>query len=141
MDVASEVIELFTTRSHARATELAAKLERLNRERVVNVYGDLLPGYSLGQIEGPLNRQLQAPGFLPAGVVLESQGNSKIMSQAFFDMGIALIASFALVYVLMVILYGSFVEPFIVMFSVPQDRDVEIRALRAGAFRVSGGSA
>jgi single-stranded-DNA-specific exonuclease len=33
MDVASEVIELFTTRSHARATELAAKLERLNRER------------------------------------------------------------------------------------------------------------
>ena len=33
MDVASEVIELFTTRSQARAAELAAKLERLNRER------------------------------------------------------------------------------------------------------------
>ncbi len=33
MDVASEVIELFTTRDAARATELAAKLERLNRER------------------------------------------------------------------------------------------------------------
>jgi single-stranded-DNA-specific exonuclease len=33
MDVASEVIELFSTRDTARATELAAKLERLNRER------------------------------------------------------------------------------------------------------------
>jgi single-stranded-DNA-specific exonuclease len=33
MDVASEVIELFSTRDAARATELAAKLERLNRER------------------------------------------------------------------------------------------------------------
>jgi len=33
MDVASEVIELFTTRDSHRATELAAKLERLNRER------------------------------------------------------------------------------------------------------------
>jgi single-stranded-DNA-specific exonuclease len=33
MDVASEVIELFTTRDAARATELAQKLERLNRER------------------------------------------------------------------------------------------------------------
>jgi len=33
MDVASEVIELFSTRDHGRATELAAKLERLNRER------------------------------------------------------------------------------------------------------------
>ena len=33
MDVASEVIELFTTRDATRANELAAKLERLNRER------------------------------------------------------------------------------------------------------------
>ncbi|HEY1158977.1 MAG TPA: single-stranded-DNA-specific exonuclease RecJ, partial [Terracidiphilus sp.] len=33
MDVASDVIELFSTRSPGRATELAAKLERLNRER------------------------------------------------------------------------------------------------------------
>lgn len=33
MDVASDVIELFSTRDAGRATELAAKLERLNRER------------------------------------------------------------------------------------------------------------
>jgi single-stranded-DNA-specific exonuclease len=33
MDVASEVIELFSTRDSHRAAELAAKLERLNRER------------------------------------------------------------------------------------------------------------
>jgi single-stranded-DNA-specific exonuclease len=33
MDVASDVVELFTTRDAPRAAELAAKLERLNRER------------------------------------------------------------------------------------------------------------
>jgi single-stranded-DNA-specific exonuclease len=33
MDIASEVIELFTTRDLARANDLAAKLERLNQER------------------------------------------------------------------------------------------------------------
>jgi single-stranded-DNA-specific exonuclease len=33
MDVASDVVELFTTRDAVRAGELAAKLERLNRER------------------------------------------------------------------------------------------------------------
>ena len=33
MDIASEVIELFCTRSQARATELAEKLDRLNHER------------------------------------------------------------------------------------------------------------
>jgi HAE1 family hydrophobic/amphiphilic exporter-1 len=34
-------------------------------------------------------------------------------------MGLALLTSFTLVYMLMVVLYGSFIEPFIVMFSVP----------------------
>jgi single-stranded-DNA-specific exonuclease len=33
MDIAAEVVELFTTRDHARAQELALKLERLNTER------------------------------------------------------------------------------------------------------------
>ncbi len=33
MDIAAEVIELFTTRDGARANDLAAKLERLNQER------------------------------------------------------------------------------------------------------------
>ena len=33
MDVASDIIELFCTRDPARATELAGKLERLNRDR------------------------------------------------------------------------------------------------------------
>jgi single-stranded-DNA-specific exonuclease len=33
MDVASDVVELFTTRDAVRATELAAKLDRLNSER------------------------------------------------------------------------------------------------------------
>jgi single-stranded-DNA-specific exonuclease len=33
MDIASEVIDLFTTREDGRARELAAKLERLNQER------------------------------------------------------------------------------------------------------------
>jgi single-stranded-DNA-specific exonuclease len=33
MDVASEIVELFTTRDVQRASEIAAKLERLNRER------------------------------------------------------------------------------------------------------------
>ncbi|MFY9718452.1 MAG: efflux RND transporter permease subunit [Candidatus Cybelea sp.] len=100
-------------------TTAPTKIERLNRERVVNVYGDVLPGYSLGQVVGPLQKKLQQPGFLPQGVSLKSQGNSQLMEETFANMGIALITSFMLVYILMVILYGSFLEPLIVMFSVP----------------------
>jgi HAE1 family hydrophobic/amphiphilic exporter-1 len=100
-------------------TTAPTKIERLNRERVVNVYGDVLPGYSLGQVVGPLQKKMQAPGFLPQGVGLKSQGNSQFMEETFANMGVALITSFMLVYILMVILYGSFLEPLIVMFSVP----------------------
>ena len=95
------------------------KIDRLNRERVVNVLGDLLPSYSLGAVTGPLESKLREPGFLPSGVRLQAQGDTQYLQQTMSDMGIALITSFMLVYMLMVILYGSFLEPLIVMFSVP----------------------
>jgi len=100
-------------------TKAPTKIERLNRQRVVNVLGDVLPGYSLGQVNGPLQKKLREPGFLPQGVGLKAQGDSQFMEETFANMGIALLVSFMLVYMLMVILYGSFIEPLIVMFSVP----------------------
>jgi HAE1 family hydrophobic/amphiphilic exporter-1 len=100
-------------------TKAPTKIERMNRQRVVNVLGDLLPGTSLGEVTGPLNKKLNEPGFLPEGVGLKPEGNSQFMVETFQNMGIALVTSFLLVYMLMVILYGSFLEPLIVMFSVP----------------------
>ena len=100
-------------------TTAPTKIERLNRERVVNVLGDILPGYSLGAVTGPLQAKLNEPGFLPEGVGLVGQGQTQWATEALVNMGLALVFSFALVYVLMVILYGSFLEPLIVMFSVP----------------------
>jgi hydrophobic/amphiphilic exporter-1 (mainly G- bacteria), HAE1 family len=100
-------------------TTAPTKIERLNRERIVNVLGDVLPGYSLGGVTGPLEQKLKEPGFLPEGVHLTAQGDTQYMMETFENMGVALILSFMLVYMLMVILYGSFLEPLIVMFSVP----------------------
>ncbi|HTV93996.1 MAG TPA: efflux RND transporter permease subunit [Verrucomicrobiae bacterium] len=100
-------------------TVAPTKIERLNRQRIVNVLGDVLPGYSLGAVTGPLEDKLKQPGFLPQGVTSLAQGDTQFMQETFTNMGIALILSFMLVYMLMVILYGSFLEPLIVMFSVP----------------------
>jgi hydrophobic/amphiphilic exporter-1 (mainly G- bacteria), HAE1 family len=100
-------------------TTAPTKIERLNRQRVVNVYGNTLPGYSLGAVTAPLEAKLKQPGFLPQGVGLTAQGDTQFMDETFTNMGIALLLSFMLVYMLMVILYGSFIEPLIVMFSVP----------------------
>ncbi len=100
-------------------TKAPTKIDRLNRERVVNIFGDHLPNYSLGAVTAPLERKLHQPGFLPSGVTLTAQGDTQYMMETMQNMGIALLTSFMLVYMLMVILYGSFLEPLIVMFSVP----------------------
>jgi HAE1 family hydrophobic/amphiphilic exporter-1 len=95
------------------------KIERLDRERVVNITGGVLPTYSLGAVTGPLVAELKVPGFLPPGVHLEAQGDTQFLNEAMVNMGLALLTSFMLVYMLMVILYSNFIEPLIVMVSVP----------------------
>jgi len=100
-------------------TKAPTRIERLNRQRVVNVTSDLLPGYSTGQVQGPLQKKMSEPGFLPSGVTPAAQGNSQWVNETLVNMAIALVTSFMLVYMLMVILYSSFLEPLIVMFSVP----------------------
>ncbi|MGC1379539.1 MAG: efflux RND transporter permease subunit [Candidatus Baltobacteraceae bacterium] len=100
-------------------TRAPLQIKRLNRQRVVDVYGGTLPGYSLGAVTGPLEKELRKPGFLPEGVQLTAQGDTQYMMETMANMGVALLTSFMLVYMLMVILYGSFLEPLIVMFCVP----------------------
>lgn len=100
-------------------TKAPTKIDRLNRRRVVNIFGDHLPDYSLGAVTGPLERDLRKPGFLPPGVTINAQGDTKYMMETMVNMLIALTISFVMVYMLMVVLYGSFLEPLIVMFSVP----------------------
>ena len=58
MDVASDVVELFSTRDSQRATELAAKLERLNHERRDTETA------ALTAIEARLNTDAEAAGEL-----------------------------------------------------------------------------
>jgi multidrug efflux pump subunit AcrB len=100
-------------------TKAPLQIKRLNRQRVVDVYGGTMPGYSLGSVTGPLERELKKPGFLPEGVALTAQGDTQYMNETMANMGVALLTSFMLVYMLMVILYGSFLEPLIVMLCVP----------------------
>ncbi len=69
MDVASDVIELFSTRDSQRATELAAKLERLNRERRDT------EAAALTQIESRLRTDAEAAGERAADRLLVIDGD------------------------------------------------------------------
>ena len=102
-------------------TKAPTKIERQARERIASVSADVDPnaGVSLGTILSGLQAKIDAPGFLPPGVHALADGDADLYNQTFSSMGLALATSFILVYMLMVVLYGSFIEPFVVMFSVP----------------------
>jgi HAE1 family hydrophobic/amphiphilic exporter-1 len=102
-------------------TKAPTRISRQARERVLRVTADVDPNthVSLGTILGPVQEKLNQPGFLPDGVKAVADGDADLFNQTFSSMAFALLTSFMLVYVLMVVLYGSFVEPFVVMFSVP----------------------
>ncbi|HEY0395722.1 MAG TPA: efflux RND transporter permease subunit [Candidatus Elarobacter sp.] len=97
-----------------------AKIERLDKQRVVRVLAGIDPGVTtLGPVVGKINEAVATPGFLPNGVSLRASGDSQFFEETMSSMAIALLTSFTLVYVLMVILYGSFFTPAVIMVSVP----------------------
>ncbi len=97
------------------------KIERQDKQRVVRVTGgvDAQSGTKLGAVSAKIDAVIHTPGYLPSGVSLTPQGDSQFFEETMNSMGLALLTSFALVYMLMVILYGSFLTPFVIMFSVP----------------------
>jgi HAE1 family hydrophobic/amphiphilic exporter-1 len=96
------------------------KIERLDKQRVAHVSGGIDPGITtLGPVVNKLNAATSQPGFFPNGVALRASGDSQFLGETISSMSIALLTSFALVYVLMVILYGSFFTPAVIMLSVP----------------------
>ncbi len=98
----------------------ATKIEHVDKQVIVRVNGDIdRSKTTLGEVMGRVNTQLHTPGFLPPGVTLGEEGDSKFFLEFLTSMGFALITSIALIYCLMVILYGSFLTPFVIMFSIP----------------------
>jgi len=96
------------------------KIEHVDKQVIARVNGDIdRSKTTLGEVMGLVNKQLHAPGFLPSGVTLGTEGDSKFFLEFLSSLGFALVTSIALIYCLMVILYGSFVTPLVIMFSIP----------------------
>ncbi|NQX41638.1 hydrophobe/amphiphile efflux-1 (HAE1) family protein [Pedobacter steynii] len=55
----------------------------------------------------------------PPGVQISYEGDLEMQDDAFTQLGLALLASFSLVYLIMVALYNNWVYPFVVLFSIP----------------------
>lgn len=92
-------------------------LERRDKSPAVSVKGSVV-GRPMGTVATEWEEQFSQLERAP-GVVYVWGGNMENQEEGFGTLGVALLASILLVYLVMVALYDSFATPFIVIFSVP----------------------
>jgi len=100
-----------------------SQLERRDKSTSVSVKAQSI-GRPTGDVVAEFQDQLlklEESGKLkkPVGVSYVWAGDAENQGEGFGTLGIALLASIVLVYLIMVALYDSFVYPFVVMFSIP----------------------
>jgi HAE1 family hydrophobic/amphiphilic exporter-1 len=72
----------------------------------------------LGALSGRLEAAVDELD-LPAGVTVEVGGATAMQNEAFSDMGLALVLAIAIVFIVMVATFGSLLQPFVLLISIP----------------------
>ncbi|MBV8498506.1 MAG: efflux RND transporter permease subunit [Candidatus Eremiobacteraeota bacterium] len=102
------------------STPTAPLITRTDRNNVIHVDANYATNSSLSAVEHGLLKRLPSL-HLPPNIVVRPAplGQQDFMHQTLVGMGLSMIVSVILVYLLMVALYNSYVSPFIIIFSVP----------------------
>ncbi|HEY0510439.1 MAG TPA: efflux RND transporter permease subunit [Thermoanaerobaculia bacterium] len=94
-----------------------AQIDHLNRDKVVTV-GANVEGRSLSEVTRDLNRRL-ARLRLPAGVTLSQGGEVKNQNDVFTKIFAALALAVLMMYLILVVQFGSFLDPLAILLSLP----------------------
>jgi HAE1 family hydrophobic/amphiphilic exporter-1 len=102
------------------STPTAPLITRTDRRNVIHVNANYVPNSSLSAVENSFFKRLPSL-HLPPNIVVRPAplGQQDFMHQTLVGMGLAMIVSVVLAYLLMVALYNSYLSPFIIIFSVP----------------------
>jgi len=93
-------------------------IDRYDRVRRVLIGADLVGNAPLGEAVGKM-LALPAAKSLPAGVELKQFGDAEIMGEVFASFAAAMGAGIMMVYAVLVLLFGSFLQPITILFSLP----------------------
>ncbi|MBN2262221.1 MAG: efflux RND transporter permease subunit [Prolixibacteraceae bacterium] len=93
------------------------KLERYNRNSSVTIRTQLL-GTTSGNVSSQFLNEMNNMG-IPKGVKIEATGDLKSMADSMSVLTSALLLSIVLIYLTMVVLYNNWIDPLVVMFSIP----------------------
>ncbi|HEY3110397.1 MAG TPA: efflux RND transporter permease subunit [Chloroflexota bacterium] len=95
-----------------------SQIDRRGRQRLATLGASIEPGYSLGEVL-PRAQAAIASVPLPPGYSAALGGDAEEQQRSFGQLFAALGASIVLAYLLMAILYDSFVAPIVILFSLP----------------------
>src|ERR1700753_3519048 len=76
-------------------------------------------GRDMGSVASEIEKKMANIGHMPTGMHLFLRGQPEVMNETFKTLGLGLILSIVLVYMLMVVLFQSWIDPFIILFAVP----------------------
>ncbi len=101
-----------------RLTEGPSIVTRYDREFETKVEASIAPGYVLGQATDAIHA-LPLARHMPAGTRLATTGDAEIMADVFSGFATAMGAGILLVYMLLAVLFSSFVRPIVVLLTLP----------------------
>jgi hydrophobe/amphiphile efflux-1 (HAE1) family protein len=93
-------------------------INRYDRTRRVTIEGDLAGDAALGDAVNAI-RALPAARRLPPGVEIRETGDVEVMGEVFASFAAAIGAGVMMVYALLVLLFGSFLQPITILVSLP----------------------
>ncbi|SPH24935.1 Multidrug resistance protein MdtC [Defluviimonas aquaemixtae] len=93
-------------------------IERYDRQYRTTVEADLAEGALLGPATEAVN-SLPVALSMPEGTSIQAGGDAEIMGEIFTQFGLAMGAGILLVYVVLVLLFSSFVTPVTILLSLP----------------------
>ena len=104
-----------------------ATVERLNRERLATIGANLPVGVALGTASARVNEVVfgdPANGIaplvqLPPGVRVAEAGDAEVQQELMASFGSAMIMGLMLVLTVLILLFGSVIQPFTILFSLP----------------------
>ncbi len=113
-----------------RESLTARELTRMRQLRAADISANVAPGYSEGEALAQLEEA--ARKVLPANVLIDYNGRSREFKQASGDIYFTFILALLFIYLVLAAQFESFIDPFIIMLTVPLSMTGALLALRYG---------
>lgn len=96
------------------------KVERRDREEVIQVNAELLPGYAAGSVQAQIDAWIAKEKLLPDGVSIRALGQADAQQRETVYLFGALGLGLVLVYMILASLFNNILYPFIIQLAQPQ---------------------